>query len=256
MGSFVSSLAFPAPIEPRKFYEEEVLSRKDFVKLQTSLKEYVPAVFVVSKRPTNDKVIIYSHGNAEDLGLHMDYIEELADATGCSVLTYEYVGYSLSRIDDGKSPSESGCYRSVECAWAYLVNEKNIEPTNIIIFGRSIGSGPSVHLAASKSNGGLFLQSPIASGAKVLFGLNAWIPKMAKRLDIFKNYEKIASVTSKVAITHGNADEVVPVENGQYLLSRVPEKLRFDDGLWLKGFGHNNMPEDRIFEYVNKFVKG
>ena len=57
-------------------------------------------------------------GNAEDIGLHLDYIDALARATGSDVFSYEYVGYSLSRLD-GAIASEAGCLRSVDAAWCH-----------------------------------------------------------------------------------------------------------------------------------------
>ena len=85
MGALVSALAFPVPRLPFAFYNEELLRRDDLVWLYTSKREKIPACHVkASKRSVTDKppgeglTILYSHGNAEDLGLHLPFIDALA----------------------------------------------------------------------------------------------------------------------------------------------------------------------------------
>jgi hypothetical protein len=55
--------------------------------------------------------------------------------------------------------------------WTTQTETKKIPPATIVIFGRSIGSGPSVDLASKlKANqlAGLVLQSPLESGGKAV----------------------------------------------------------------------------------------
>jgi len=209
--------------------------------------------------------MIYSHGNAEDIGLHLPFVDALSRATGCDVLSYEYVGYSLSRLE-GADPSESGCIRSIDAAWRYLVAEKGIPPHRIVLFGRSIGTGPTVDLASRSSVGGLsgvteagvsplhvrgvLLQSPIESGARAVFGIAASV--VGYPLDIFRNYTKIHKISAPVAIVHGKADNVVPVGNGQALYAKCQQPY---EPLWIDGRGHNDMPEGVVLQYASEFVE-
>lgn len=244
MGNVVSTLAFPAPRLPRSFYERELLPRDDLVWLLTSQGERIPALDIEMKPLSSPYVLLYSHGNAEDLGLHVPFVEALARATGARVISYEYVGYSLCR---DHSPSEEGCYRSIRAAWRYVV-EAGVDPSRVIIYGRSIGTGPSVDLATEVDAAGLFLQSPLESAIRSALGhvsSQAMYP-----IDIFRNYEKIQQVGCPVAIIHGTDDKVVPFEGGEALLgaSRRP----FDPE-WLESYGHNDIPYSKIFKYLVKF---
>merc|ERR1719263_1568891 len=113
------------------------------------------------------------------MGLQLDFIDELSAKTNADVFAYEYVGYSLSKLE-GLEPSEAACYRSIDAAWKFLSEVLRIPPQQIIIYGRSIGSGPAVDLASrdtvdgSSSSPmnvcGVLLQSPLESGARAVLG--------------------------------------------------------------------------------------
>lgn len=267
MGGAISALAFPAPEYPRGFYEHELLKRPDYVEITTSRAEKIPAIHKRMKDIPEDQrlTILYSHGNAEDLGLILPVIDALAQATKCDVLAYDYVGYSISKLEGG-APSEAGCLRSIDAAWCYLVEREKIPPKRIILFGRSIGSGPTVDLASRATVEGLdrstpanmvspldargvLLQSPIASGARAL-GLTK-ISMIGAPFDIFKNYQKVNRITAPVAITHGTNDNVVQFENGQDLHGMCQQAFA---PVWMRGYGHNDMPQDEVLAYANRFI--
>merc|ERR1712139_232514 len=64
----------------------------------------VPAFFV--PHPAADYTLIFSHGNAEDLGCIFDWQHELSYHLKVNVLAYDYAGYGQS----GESPDEQNCY--------------------------------------------------------------------------------------------------------------------------------------------------
>ena len=62
------------------------------------------------------------------------------------MIAYDYPGYGLS---EGK-PSEEGCYDAVEAVYDYVVNQLGRNPVEVIMWGRSLGTGPSLFLASRK----------------------------------------------------------------------------------------------------------
>lgn len=257
----LAMLAFPRPKQSFQFYSgggdsalgkqpQVLLVRPDLVFLETSRGEQIPAIH---KRVSGSRfTLLYSHGNAEDLGLSLDYIDVFSQLTQCSIFAYEYVGYSLSYLE-GLAPSEDGCYRSAEAAWRYLTLDLGLRPCDIVLFGRSIGSGPSVHLAieAAQQCAGVVLQGPIASAGRCALGQDSSIRWLAQAIDMFVNIEKVGDIDRPVAIMHGTKDTVVPIVNGEELHSLLQQPF---DPLWLQGYGHNNMPIRDCASYVRRFL--
>merc|ERR1712107_662801 len=96
---------------------------------------------------------------------------------------------------------------------------------------------------------GMFLQSPIDSGGKAVFGnAVAWV---AQRMDIFKNYEKIGRVKCPVLVMHGTADSVVPCRCGRAIHHACSNA---HSPLWVEGRGHNDMPTDACLQRVGDFL--
>jgi len=64
-------------------------------------------------------VILYAHGNAEDIGGVRDIMEEYR-AAGFEVYTFDYRGNGIS---DGK-PSTDNSYEDISSVYSYLVEQK------------------------------------------------------------------------------------------------------------------------------------
>ena len=96
---------------------------------------------------------------------------------------------------------------------------------------------------------GLLLQSPLESAIRCALGYGSSLSMYP--LDIFKNYEKIEAVVCKAAIIHGTSDNVVPCKGGVALHDALQNPY---EPCWLEGYGHNNMPYDRVFLYARCFL--
>lgn len=114
----------------------------------------------------NTKTIIYSHGNATDIGAMFPIQVILALSLQCHVVVYDYSGYGES----GGVPDENNTYNDIDAVYKYvLANVADNKPSNVILYGQSVGSGPCCYLAAKDDQiGGMILHSPFTSGMRVL----------------------------------------------------------------------------------------
>lgn len=244
MGQVVASVAFQAPSKERSAKVLE--ARADLVYLTTEEEDVIPAVHI-RRSVGADRTILYSHGNAEDLGLILPALDRMAEAVHADIFAYEYPGYSIA---DG-SPSEENCYLAIDAAFAYLTQQMNVDPRRIIAMGRSIGSGPTVDLVSRHTEiRGMVLLSAIASGAAI-FGPT--LTKLGSNLDldIFRNYEKVEHITCPVLIMHSIDDRIVPIENGKLLHKACQNAVA---PLWIDQCGHNNMPETIVCTRIREFL--
>jgi len=207
-GCFSNSLLFPKP-------------RPSYAKGETDLFLNTPsgeriACLYLKNSEANGTTILFSHGNAEDLGYASDYLEVL-HGLGFSVLAYDYPGYGQS---SGK-PTEKGCHDAAQAAYEHLVNKEGIPSESIVLHGRSLGSGPSCKLASKYKVGGLILESPFVSAFRVMthVTLLPW--------DKFSNIDCAKKVACPSLVIHGEMDEVVPFWHGQRIFDALPEPKTF-----------------------------
>ena len=111
------------------------------------------------------RTLLWSHGNALDCGELYGFLTQLALDLDVNVCAYDYSGYGAS---NGK-PSERHLNESAEAAYEHLVSALNVDAgKELIVYGQSVGSGPSMRLAHRHPVCALVLHSPIASGLRVL----------------------------------------------------------------------------------------
>ncbi|MBW4494677.1 MAG: alpha/beta hydrolase [Oscillatoria princeps RMCB-10] len=207
---------------------------RETLKLTTADGVRISALYLPNRRASY--TILFSHGNAEDLGDIRWLLEELRDM-GFAVFAYDYRGYGTS---EGK-PSEPGAYGDINAAYSYLTQKLGAPPAEIIVYGRSVGSGPSVDLASRQPVAGLVLENPFISAFRVV----TRIPIVP--FDKFANIDKIQRVRCPVLVTHGTADAVIPFWHGRELFAAANEPKRF---LPVVGAGHNDVMEVAGQEYA------
>lgn len=188
--------------------------------------------------------ILFSHGNAVDLGQMSSFYLGLGSRLNCNIFSYDYSGYGVS---SGK-PSEKNLYADIDAAWHALRTRYGISPENIILYGQSIGTVPTVDLASRYEVGAVILHSPLTSGMRVAFPntRRTWF------FDAFPSIDKVPKVTSPVLVIHGTDDEVIDFSHGLAIYERCPRAV---EPLWVEGAGHNDVELygqylDRLKQFV------
>ena len=88
--------------------------------------------------------MVYWHGNAEDIGCTEDFLLPIRDTFNFHILAIEYPGYGMY---DG-IPSGSKIREDCDTVYGFLTRSLNIREENIMLFGRSLGSGPAIYTAS------------------------------------------------------------------------------------------------------------
>jgi abhydrolase domain-containing protein 17 len=172
--------------------------------------------------------ILYSHGNAEDLGYLQQVLLELRDA-GFAVIAYDYRGYGQST---GGRATVLGAVEDAAAVYRYVVDELAVPPQRLILHGRSLGSGPTLELASRYDAAAVVLESAFVSVLRVATRARVF------PFDHYPNLARVRALHRPLLIIHGTRDGVIPPWHGQRLHDAAPGPKRL---VWVEGAGHNDL---------------
>ena len=227
-----SFLYFPSHVyvAPRAAHANEAL-RELRVKTEDGLELtgwYAPAT---SKRCT----IVFFHGNGDNL-YGAAHVADPYIAAGYGFLLAEYRGYSGLA---GK-PTEAGLYADGR-AYMHVLAAEGVKSENVVLFGHSLGTGVATQLAMEFPVRGLMLLAPFLSIPKVAKPEFPYFPVEWLALDRYENFKKIGNVHAPVLIVNGDADEVIPPEQGRALFALANQPREFHA---FPDRGHNDLFDD------------
>lgn len=198
----------------------------DLVFFETSSGESIAALHLPASpgRPT----LLYSHGNAEDIG-HSRRLYETWHRAGLGVLAYDYPGYGLST----GQPGEAAANRAVRAAWSFLTKNADVPADRVVIVGRSVGGGPACVLASEVDAGGLVLISPFTSAYAVR------VPPWLFPRDRFQNLSLMPEIHEPLLVIHGGDDSIISAKHGKRLYDASPAEVKS----WhpVPNAGHNDL---------------
>lgn len=174
--------------------------------------------------------ILYFHGNAGNLGTQAKLVKPLMQA-GYNVYMIEFRGFG----GNAGAPTEMGLYSDARSALNDL-KSLGIAEQNIILYGRSLGTGVASKMAEEIDAKGLILQAPFTSAPAVAKHRYPYLPDIMR--DKFDSLSRIKSITEPLFIFHGDADRTVP----PYLTVELFEAANEPKQLVVfPGGGHSNI---------------
>jgi fermentation-respiration switch protein FrsA (DUF1100 family) len=242
MGSLISHIVFTPP---KKRPDQDPELEGDVV-LTTPHGSQIQVKSVIN----NEKYLymLISHGNAEDVYSVYEWVTKiLCNYLNINAIMYEYTGYGPN--PSNFSCSEQYCYNDIETVYNYMTNVLKISPERIVLFGRSLGTGPSVYLASKQRVAGLILNSAFLSIYRVVLNFRWTLPG-----DMFPNIDRISKVDCPVCIIHAIKDEVIPFYHAKEMYKKVKNKF---DPLFIDGTSHNTVDKisDDAYKHMQKFFK-
>jgi pimeloyl-ACP methyl ester carboxylesterase len=185
--------------------------------------------FIPADRPRG--TLLFFHGNAGNISHRLDSIAAF-HRLGLNTFIVDYRGYGQSQ---GK-PTEQGTYRDAAAAWRYLVESRQIPPTEIIIFGRSLGGAVAAWLAHTHPPGALILESTFTSAPDMAAQAYPFLPvRQLIRID-YNTLARLPKIEVPLLIIHSPEDSVIPYGHSQTLFNAANQPKEF---LEIRG-GHND----------------
>jgi fermentation-respiration switch protein FrsA (DUF1100 family) len=198
--------------------------------------------------PNPRAVVLYCHGNAGNV-TYCDYMLGFyTERLHCSVLVFDYRGYGKSE----GTPSPAGILSDARAARHWLAKRAGVAESDIVVVGHSLGGAVAVDLAARDGARALVLESTFTSLREVAESHTAplrvgWL--IDNQLDSLK---VIGSYHGPLLQSHGDADRMIPFEEGLRLFEAANEPKTFVKG---EGRGHNDVPTREYVEALDSFLE-
>lgn len=159
-------------------------------------------------------VVLFCHGNGDNITILTDKLRNLSEQHGLAVLTFDYRGYGRSE----GAPSESGILQDARAARRWLAKRTRIDERAVILMGHSLGGAVAVDLAAKDGARALILESTFTSLPEVAATHLPWLAPRWNMTMQLNSASKLPSYAGPLLVSHGDADEVIPFEHGERLL--------------------------------------
>ena len=176
-------------------------------------------------------VVLYFHGNRENINHYAEFAPNFT-RNQYEVWMVDYPGF-------GKSTgllTEQGLYE--EALQVYKLARTKYSPNQIIIYGKSIGTGIAANLASVRDCKKLILETPyysLTSLTKILCWMYPVNLMLKFKLPI---HEYLPKINAPITIFHGTSDGVIPFWNVRRLL---PLLKPIDEFITIRGGSHNNL---------------
>jgi pimeloyl-ACP methyl ester carboxylesterase len=190
------------------------------------------AVVLVRTRPhSGSDAVIYFGGNAEDVSRSLPTLADAFPERSLYALNYRGYGGSTGK------PSETALIADA----LVLFDRVHIDHPQIIVIGRSLGSGVAVHVASERPIERLVLVTPYDSLAEIAASQFRYFPIHWLLLDKFESWRFAPKVSVPTQLIAAQDDEIIPLASTESLYKRFPQSLA--TMTVIRGVGHNSISE-------------
>ena len=158
--------------------------------------------------------------------------ECMRESLNCSVMAMEYAGYSLHT---GLATSADNISSDAENLIHFLRKTLELSSDEIYVIGRSIGSGPTLHVSSKFTFGMVTVVAGLLSVRAIVEDRISFLGRIVS--PYFDNAAKVALNKSPLLLVHGRNDEITPAKHSEMLYEKCKSKSKiiiFDD------MPHNN----------------
>jgi fermentation-respiration switch protein FrsA (DUF1100 family) len=167
-------------------------------------------------------VILFCHGNAGNISHRLESIE-MFNRLRLSTFIFDYRGYGKSN----GTPSEKGSYLDAMGAWNYLIEHEGLAPSDIILFGRSLGGAIACWLAGQNRPKALIIESTFTSVPDLAEELYFYLPVRWLCRYRYNTLSFVQKIRCPVLVIHSEEDEIVSFSHGRKLFNAAKEPKFF-----------------------------
>lgn len=187
--------------------------------------------------------ILFAKGNGESFTMEHERFEAFA-ADGYGFLGFDYRGFPASPGEI----SQDHILADALAAFDWL----QAKGFPIVIWGRSLGSGPATYVASERDADALLLETPFDSAVAVARDRYGMFPVDLLMQDKFPVDQWILKVAEPVFVAHGTADKTIATYHGQRVYELAPNK----SSIWIEeGAGHSDLWKRGIWARAKVFFE-
>lgn len=185
-------------------------------------------------------VVLYFHGNRDNIERYARYAD-IFTSNGYECWMIDYPGFGKST---GKLTTENMKQQAIHF---YLLAHSQFNKEKIIIYGKSMGTGPASYLASVRDCRLLILETPYYSLSSLALHFVPFLPVSWLIKVNFMNGESLQNVTAPVVIFHGTKDRTIPITNAEKLQTVMKKYDRF---IKIEGGEHNGLADSAQYKQV------
>lgn len=234
-----SSIFFPRPNDPQ-LQQQYVEHRIEIATSGATLQGW----WIENSQATTPVVILYFGGNGEDV-LYAAGTASAIDARAVVVVNYRGYGGSTGE------PSQQALYADGLAIYEYAI-ERGVPPEQIVVMGRSLGSGVASMLAGARPVRAAVLITPFDSLASVAAGHYPFLPVRLLLRHPFPSTDWAQRTKVPALILAADHDTVVPAAHARKLFAAWAGEKQIHV---LAGMGHNDIEtHPDYYRLINEFL--
>jgi fermentation-respiration switch protein FrsA (DUF1100 family) len=191
-------------------------------------------------------VLLNAHGNGGNLSYLAPLLIYFQNDLQVSTLAFDYRGYGRSE----GVPSVEGVLQDARAARSHLAQIAEVQPSQIVLMGRSLGGAIVAQLAGEIKPRGLILESTFSSFRDVAeyhYPRLAWLVPEAK----LNSMAALSRYDGPLLQSHGDADRTIPYDLGLKLFDKAKGVKQF---VRISGGDHNDPQSAEYFKALDKFL--
>lgn len=193
-------------------------------------------------REDSKGIILYFHGNTRSIKGWAKYARDFY-RYNYDVVLVDYRGFGKST---GKRAEEK-MMQDMQFVYESLAGDYGEE--NLIVYGRSLGSGFAAKLASDNNPRYLILDAPYYNFKKVVERFLPFLPLQIVLRYHLRTDKWIPKIKCHIYIIHGTKDWLIPIKHSEALQKLSPRKITL---IRIHGGGHNNLSK---FDDYHNFIR-